>query len=152
MLFLCIVLQTFMLVWTTITSNKRVDHTQTIRYGRTLFLKWAEVTFSVKLLRLVCSSCPVNLYSLTPILFCLIARPFLVNELEQQYLLHDRRKVYEVLTLENSFKSSFALSKSQSLFSYQIHASTSYVFLICTLSLCSAVIFVVAWFQVSSLL
>lgn len=59
-------------------------------------------------LRLVCSYLPVNLYSLTPILFCLIARPFLVNELEPQYLLHDRRKVYEVLfPLENSFNTFF---------------------------------------------
>ncbi|KAF8390291.1 hypothetical protein HHK36_024816 [Tetracentron sinense] len=28
--------------------------------------------------------------------YAALRKPFLVNELEQQYLLHDRRKVYEV--------------------------------------------------------
>ncbi|PNT76098.1 hypothetical protein BRADI_1g43992v3 [Brachypodium distachyon] len=63
------------------------------------------LSFSSKFSRLVCSCSSVNLHSVTPILFCTNVRPFLVNKLEPQYLLDGRRKVYELLSLKNSFTS-----------------------------------------------
>ena len=76
-----------------------------------------------------------QLVSLT--LFCMNGRPFLVNELEPQYLLHDRRKVYEVLLWNSCVFYCTPLNSSLS----SVHVHSCLTFYLYTIIVLKAVIF-----------